>query len=303
MRDYGAVSPNFWTGHTGKKLRKLPVAQTLAMYLMTSPHSNMIGLYRCPHVFCVEETGLGADAVALGFQQLFELGFCQYDRETEEVFVITMARWQIGAALKPGDNRCKGIARQLERTDSAELRQAFHRVYAEAFHLGESGASGPPTQTPIQGASMPHRSQEQEQDQGHGQKQDKTIARGGEPPGDVDAGVWRDFVLQRGGPLTNTACQELRATASAANMPFGDAIRLAVKRGWKAFEVSWLIEAMKVEQKNSSNRFSVSGNVTTPGPVGRDPALAQIEADAARAVPPPAGFFANVRARLAGGKT
>ena len=56
MRDYGKVSPQFWIGQTGKKLRAEGMeAQIVAMYLMTSPHANMLGLYYCPAMFIAHE--------------------------------------------------------------------------------------------------------------------------------------------------------------------------------------------------------------------------------------------------------
>ena len=44
MRDYGIVSPRFWIGETGRKLRKLPDAQRIAMYLLTAPMAEMTGM-------------------------------------------------------------------------------------------------------------------------------------------------------------------------------------------------------------------------------------------------------------------
>lgn len=296
MRDYGAVSPNFWTGHTGKLLRRHREAQLLAIYLMTSPHSNMIGVYRCPHMYCIEETGLTAAEVELAYQVLQDLDFCRYDHGTDEVFVVTMARWQIAESLKPADKRCKGISRELSRVLSDVLRQAFFAEYAQAFNL-DGGIS-----SPTQGGAKALRSQEQEQEHGHGQNQDKSTARDGmaAPPGDVDAGVWADFVRQRRAGLSNTAVQELRTAAAAANMPFEQALRLAIKRGWRGFEASWLVDATAPSsgQKNSSNRISE----TVPSAPGKDPALVKMDADSARAAPPPAGFFAQLRASVLGGQ-
>ncbi|EPP8816777.1 hypothetical protein QDS29_003323, partial [Acinetobacter baumannii] len=63
MRDYGKVSPHFWTGITGKKLRQTPEGLIVAMYLMTSPHANMLGLYYMPLLYIAHETGLGFEGV------------------------------------------------------------------------------------------------------------------------------------------------------------------------------------------------------------------------------------------------
>ena len=58
MRDYGKVSPHFWIGRTGKELRQAgPESQLVALYLLTSPHANMIGLYYMPLTFLSHETG------------------------------------------------------------------------------------------------------------------------------------------------------------------------------------------------------------------------------------------------------
>ena len=65
MRDYGKVSPQFWIGQTGKKLRSEGAeAQIVAMYLMTSPHANMLGLYYCPAMFIAHETGLDLEGAS-----------------------------------------------------------------------------------------------------------------------------------------------------------------------------------------------------------------------------------------------
>jgi hypothetical protein len=49
MRDYAKVAPTFWNGETGKKIRELGRdAQVVALYLITCPSSNWIGLYYLP---------------------------------------------------------------------------------------------------------------------------------------------------------------------------------------------------------------------------------------------------------------
>ncbi|MFT3789627.1 MAG: hypothetical protein QM741_00825 [Rudaea sp.] len=61
MRDYGKVSPQFWIGKTGKRLRGNLEAQIVAMYLMTAPAASMTGVYYCPLVSIAHETGLDAE--------------------------------------------------------------------------------------------------------------------------------------------------------------------------------------------------------------------------------------------------
>ena len=45
MRDYSKVSAQFWVGKTGRALSGDMQTQVVAMYLMTSPHANMIGVF------------------------------------------------------------------------------------------------------------------------------------------------------------------------------------------------------------------------------------------------------------------
>ena len=58
MREYSKITPQFWLGSTGKKLRGHTEAQIVATYLLTSPHANMLGLYYLPKMFISHETGL-----------------------------------------------------------------------------------------------------------------------------------------------------------------------------------------------------------------------------------------------------
>lgn len=138
MRDYAKVSPQFWTGATGKSLRGDPEAVIVAMYLMTSPHANMIGLYHLPILYIAHETGLSIEGASKGLRRCIEGGFCSYDEASEHVFVHEMARFQIGEALDVKDKRCKGVDNELEKAPEGALQQAFREKYASAFHLAPS---------------------------------------------------------------------------------------------------------------------------------------------------------------------
>src|SRR5690606_17223924 len=158
MRDYAKVSPQFWTGETGRQLRAAgPEAMVVAMYLMTSPHANMIGLYYLPKRYLAQEAGLGMEGASEGLARAIEAGFCTYDDASEHVFVHAMARFQIGDQLKADDKRCKGVHNELSRAPKGPLRKAFAAIYGRAFHL----PAEPETEAP----SKPLRSQEQEQEQ------------------------------------------------------------------------------------------------------------------------------------------
>lgn len=164
MRDYGKVAPQFWTGETGRKLKASGAeAVVVAMYLMTSPHATMTGLYYLPKLYLAHDTGLDMEGASKGLARACEAGFCTYDEASEYVFVHAMARYQVGESLKADDNRCKGVRNELSKVPKGPLLKAFIETYGAAFHLQDLSPSEAP--------SKPLRSQEQEQEQEQEQKE------------------------------------------------------------------------------------------------------------------------------------
>lgn len=161
MRDYGKVSPQFWIGETGKKLRGHPEAQVLALYLMTCPHSRMSGVFHCPTVYMAHETGMTPEGALKGLERLLEVGFCEYDNSTETVFVFRMAAYQIGESLKESDNRIVGIRKEYKNMPEGRIKSMFFDLYGSSFYLNDIGGSGKNLKAP----SKPLRSQKQEQKQ------------------------------------------------------------------------------------------------------------------------------------------
>lgn len=193
MRDYGIVSPRFWIGETGRKLRKMPDAQRIALYLMTAPMAEMTGVFYCPVATILNDVGApceglasayegaseglargdappseghqrGIEGVKRALKALQELDFCFYDFESEFVFVKEMACWQIAEKLKPSDNRVKGIRRAVENFPKP-MRTRFLARYNEDFSLGFEEKTEAEKASPLEAPSEPHRSQEQEQEQ------------------------------------------------------------------------------------------------------------------------------------------
>ena len=172
MRDYGKVSPHFWIGRTGKELRQAgSESQLVALYLLTSPHANMIGLYYMPLTFLSHETGLTIEGARKGLNSAIEAGFCKYDEHSEMVWVIEMATHQIGEALKPGDKRCAGVQNEYNKVSDNLFLSEFYAKYSKQFNMTSRRNSD--VQIPVgdEGASKGHVSQEQEQEQEKEQEQ------------------------------------------------------------------------------------------------------------------------------------
>jgi hypothetical protein len=196
-RNYACVSPRFWIGETGRSLRGKPNLQVMLMYLITSPNSNLIGLYYLAIPIMAHETGLTPRQVRVALDQLAAMDVAFYDAHQELVYVPTMVRFQTGdRAFKKEDNIVKGIRRELEQFRRHPFGQDFVRRYNETFALGfeaqvagtetgpravHLGSRGDPFEGPSEGsrdpsdaleeglccpeASLRNQDQEQEQDQ------------------------------------------------------------------------------------------------------------------------------------------
>jgi len=156
-------------------------AQIVALYLMTSPHANMLGLYYLPKLYISHETGLGIEGASKGLARASEAGFCAYDEDTEMVWVFEMARYQIADQLKPDDKRCIGVQNEYNALPANPHLASFYEKYAGAFNLTSKRQEQEKTASPRQAPCKPLASQEQEQ----GQEQDKktSSARADQQPG------------------------------------------------------------------------------------------------------------------------
>jgi hypothetical protein len=99
---YGIVFPEFWTGPTGRELRKHGKdAQLIGLYLATNRHANMIGLYQLLADDIRHETGFGLKGIAKALDAIARTEYAIYDAPSAYVWVRNMARFRLG--LKPGD--------------------------------------------------------------------------------------------------------------------------------------------------------------------------------------------------------
>lgn len=158
MRGYAKVSPKFWTGTTGKAIRKQGHESVIvALYLMTAPMSNMLGLYYQPMLYIAHETGLGNEGASKGLQGCIDAGFCHYDDASEMVWVLEMASYQVGNHLKAADKRCIGIQKEYESLQPCAFVDQFFDRYASDFHIEDRRGFEAPSEA--------LRSQELEQEQ------------------------------------------------------------------------------------------------------------------------------------------
>ena len=156
MRDHGKLSPQFWIGETGRRFRGDAVTQVVALYLISSPHATMIGLYYLPLHLIAHETGQPQGAVENALRKIDAAGFARYDEGSEHVWIPQMARHQIGAELKPGDKRVGWVRDLYEQVAKVTFAEEFLHLYGAAFRL-DSEPETKPHRRPIEGASKAHR--------------------------------------------------------------------------------------------------------------------------------------------------
>lgn len=136
MRSYSQVSPKFWTGQTGKALREQGRdAQFVALYLVTCPSANMIGLYYLPLPVLCHETGLSPEGASEALRRVIQVQFAFYDSKDEIIFIPEMARYQLGETLKAKDKRRKSIQNEIDKYRKSKFLQMFMERYGKAFHL------------------------------------------------------------------------------------------------------------------------------------------------------------------------
>lgn len=197
MRDYARIRPGFWTGHTGRLIRKLgPEARVVATYLLSCSAANMIGYYYLPIPTLCHETGLSEKAALKALRSLSEAQFAEYDPASEMVWIPNMARYQIADQLHPNDKQCKGVWRELSRYRNTKYFKAFYERYQTTFHLPAIDFSAP-LEPPFQPPSKPLRSQDQDQEQEHEQNQDQELsgqvkALAARPKGEKTWDAYRD---------------------------------------------------------------------------------------------------------------
>jgi hypothetical protein len=182
MRGYAKVEATIWTGDTGRALReKGALEQLLALFLVTGPSANMIGLYHLPFSAILHYLGWHqppAKALALAERTLagvIATGFCLYDRSSETVWVREMAAKQVGEPLSPRDKRVPSIIREWQQFRKTPFYIGFFERYKASFHLPAPMLEGPSEalffEAPGTGKAPRCQELEQEQEQEKEQEQ------------------------------------------------------------------------------------------------------------------------------------
>jgi hypothetical protein len=104
---YYRVTPRFWQD---RDVRSWPEdSRWLAVYLISSPHRNMTGLFYCPLTYMQSDLQWPANRLQKAFEGLVQAGFIEYDKDAEVVLITNALKHD-----SPGnENQVKGAVNAL----------------------------------------------------------------------------------------------------------------------------------------------------------------------------------------------
>ena len=102
MQRYGRIFTGYWTS---PDIIELPLpSKLIGAYLLTCHHGNMLGCFRLPIAYAVEDLREGFETVSEGFRNLSEKDFLTYDSDLSWVLIRKFLKWN------PIDNPNQGKA-------------------------------------------------------------------------------------------------------------------------------------------------------------------------------------------------
>lgn len=131
---YSRIRSKFWTD---EKVRQWDDdTRLLALYLLTSPHNNIVGCYVLPRLYACEDLGweLGRLEAAMG--RLIQDGFIQYDESTRLLLVVNYLKHN---PIENG-NQAVAAAKQIAELPKSPILAAlklllepFRKLFKELF--------------------------------------------------------------------------------------------------------------------------------------------------------------------------
>jgi hypothetical protein len=157
VRDYGKVHSKFWSSADIRALTD--TGRLLAIYLMTSPHSTIAGVFRLPDGYVCEDMQWTPERVAQGFAELLSKGFANRCDTTKWVWVIKHLDWN------PPENpnqRKSAMKVALGVADDCCWKLDFMRACGQSLGIETPQKANPSRTVP---KPFPNQEQKQEQEQ------------------------------------------------------------------------------------------------------------------------------------------
>lgn len=155
MRDYGKVHTSFWSSETIRSMSE--DGRTLALYLLTSPHATLAGVFRLPDGYVCEDLQWDSERVSKAFSETLSKGFANRCETTKWVWLSKYFEWN----PPENPNQRKAAAKLASQIpDNCCWKSLFTKTCAK--FLGEAKDH---QTNPFETLPEPFRNQEQEQEQ------------------------------------------------------------------------------------------------------------------------------------------
>ncbi len=123
MRDYGKVYSSIWSSADFRALSE--DGRSLVLYLLTSHHGTIAGVFRLPDGYACEDTQWSPERLAEAFAQLLSKGFANRCETTKWVWVSKFLEWN----PPENPNQRKAAAKMAGHVpDSCSWKSEFMRV-------------------------------------------------------------------------------------------------------------------------------------------------------------------------------
>ncbi len=132
-RTYWRIAPAFWSDE--KVAAWGDDSRLLALYILTSPHRTLEGLFRLPRGYILADLGWTPERLAEPFAQLLQDGFIEYDERTHVCLIVNALEYQ--APNNP--NQVTAALNLLEEVPATPL---FARLFQQAQRFCQRLAEG-----------------------------------------------------------------------------------------------------------------------------------------------------------------
>jgi uncharacterized damage-inducible protein DinB len=163
MRDYGSVCTSFWIDPQTQSLTN--ESKLLALYLLTGPHTNMLGCFRLPVGYIAEDLHWDKKNVLDSVNELSTLGFITYDSNSSWVLIHEFLKYN----PIENPNQGKSIAKLVDKiSESSTVFKPLMKLLINHQQYLEE-----PFRNRLKALSKEFRNQDQDQDQDQDQEQDQ----------------------------------------------------------------------------------------------------------------------------------
>lgn len=245
---YGKVYAGFWTDE--KMVEAPDDAKIVALYLLTGPHRNLIGCFRCPIEYIVGDLRWPIDRVSIALLALSRMGFLVRDDRSGWTLICNQLKYDsLG-----NDKHAKAAARlALDVPKSLNVFKAMREKlmpHLDRLLKGQEGIAGYPIDTPSIGTPSPEPSPEPSPLPEPG-----VVASPLAPPPSPATTPAKPQKVPKGSRLPSdwALSDDLRAWTQTELLPFGagiPAITAWIERAAKRFENHWRAASGKTSVKS-----------------------------------------------------